>query len=126
MNRDLFLILLCVATSALGSEPVTIPVARASYVIYSHQDMLGGHSYIPSYEQTATFYTFNGDHLRTVDITPQNHNRLPDLVDRAAPKPQPVRSEVQYWPAIKIGFGMTKGVPGDFIMFRDKHGNCIE
>jgi hypothetical protein len=110
MNKYLLLTLLSIATSVLGDDrPAIVP--GASYVISNSPNAMRGYSYEPGGK--ATFYTSDGTLIRTVDITP------------SAPKPQPVSSEVRYWPAIRVLFG-TKGVPGDFIEFRDKHGNCIE
>jgi|SRR5579871_6375536 len=47
-------------------------------------------------------------------------------LDPKAPKPRAATYKIQYWSAIKVGFGMTKGKPGDFIVFYDKHGNRLK
>jgi hypothetical protein len=40
-------------------------------------------------------------------------------------KPQPISFKRIWWPAIRLGFGMTKGSPGYAVYFHDKNGNRI-
>ena len=71
------------------------------------------------------YYTFDGE---LVDRSTDDHDIWHEeaKLDSCAPKPQPVRSKIQYWEAIGVGLGMTKGVPGWFILFFDKNGNKID
>jgi len=100
-------------------------ISNASYCIFegdNPKDIIGG---IPGSSKTVTFYTFNGDKIKTIE-----HNfhfpLMRGKLDPKAPKPQPVSCMLRFWPAIELDFGMTKGVPGWFIIFYDKNGNRIE
>jgi hypothetical protein len=102
-------------------DPSVIP--NASYLIYEGAaDIVGG---IPTSSRLVTFYTCDGTPLQQM-----NHQfKFPMMnrkLDQSAPKPRPTAYALTYWPAIQIGFGMTKGKPGDFIVFYDQHGNRIE
>lgn len=71
--------------------------------------------------ESGTFYTFDGNKI-TTDKDGFCNLRL----DQHAPKPQPTKAKVRYWPAVhKLGGG-TYGQPGWFICFYDKNGNQIE
>lgn len=95
----------------------------------------------PSY---ATFYSFQGDEVAKISLKEMNlcdshvdynvdHRMLRKMLDPRAPKPQPVKYIIQWWPAIRvkskllgfIPFSVLKGCPGNFIAFIDKNGNCI-
>ena len=69
-----------------------------------------------------TYYTYNGEPIKT--ITSQQTPIDCYTLDPSAPKPQPTAYEVKFWPTIQMGL-ITKGAPGDFILFKDKHGNTI-
>ncbi len=79
---------------------------------------------VPASSKLVTFYTFDGQPLKTIE----HKFRFPIIerkLDQMAPKPRPTECEVKYWPAIQLGFGMRKGEPGNFIIFYDKNGNII-
>lgn len=50
----------------------------------------------------------------------QNISLLLDVNSRL---PQPVSYRRIWWPAYRLGYGLTKGKPGYFVLFHDKHGN---
>jgi hypothetical protein len=102
----------------MDSEETVIP--QASYLIYEGAGEIGG---VAGGSKKVTFYTFDGNPIKTIE----HHFRFPQmdrLLDPQAPKPQPTRYAVIYWPAISIGWG-TKGMPGHFIHFFDKNNNKI-
>ncbi len=70
----------------------------------------------------ATFYTFDGEPLATIP-----HEFCFPLMDRrldpGAPKIKPASFQRIWWPAHRLGFGMTKGAPGYAVYFYDKNGN---
>jgi hypothetical protein len=130
MNRllsNISTMTLCIImhTSSYGMETKVDPsvIPNASYLIYEGAaDIVGG---IPTSSRLVTFYTCDGTPLQQM-----NHQfKFPVMtrkLDQSAPKPRPTTYTLAYWPAIQIGFGMTKGKPGDFIIFYDQHGNRIE
>lgn len=89
----------------------------------------------------ALFYSYNGDvvgkfSLEHMDLDGAycnykiDHDALKKMIDPQAPKPQPIKYVVEYWPGIQVKgvlwfFTATKGCPGHFIAFIDKNGNCI-
>ena len=98
-------------------------IPNSSYMIYEdEQTMTGG---VPASSRQVTFYTPTGDPIKTIE-----HHfcfyAMNRKLDQSAPKPQPIAYQIKYWPAISLGWGMTKGVPGDFIAFYDKNGNEIK
>lgn len=114
----------CVPISSFCSvdEDNNTIIPDASYVIYEGAST--AHMGIPTTSKTATFYTFNGNAIKTIE----HYFRFPliqKLLDSQAPKPQPTDYQIRYWPAIQIGFG-TKGIPGFFIDFFDKNKNRIK
>lgn len=107
-------------------------IPGASYAIYDeHQsyttttkpyNLPGGYSRGP---QDITYYTCDGKELAKI---PLNFTGGPDpRIDPEAPKPLPVSFRRVWWPAFAIGgWGLTKGVPGEFVLFFDKRGVCID
>ena len=71
------------------------------------------------------YYSFDGELLNEVS-QPVNLKDEEKRIDPNAPRPQPVRSSIRYWPAISLGTVGTKGVPGFYIDFYDKHDNCFK
>lgn len=122
------LFLLCSA-STLAMQPERSDLSiipNATYFVCEgneHAIPTGG---IPSNARHATFYTATGDEIQKISRSQADFFELKSKLDPQAPKPQPVTYAIKYWPAIQLGFGLTKGVPGYFIVFRDKHGNHIE
>lgn len=98
-------------------------ISQASYMVYDDANDLG---WMSSSGGFVTFYTAQGDYIEKVE-----HNfrfsSMKSKLDKSAPRPQPVAYKVKYWPAfpIKGNPRVTKGVPGDFIIFYDKNGNVI-
>lgn len=122
--RKLFLFLLLVPSIAYCADKIT-PFKGASYkVIEGKKDSITGG--IPTDSKYATYFTYDGQEVGKLDNPVQNMNKLDQMLDPKAPKPQPTTYAIKYWPAIQLGFGMTKGAPGYFIVFSDKHGNTIE
>ncbi len=120
--------------SADVSAPVIMPVndfdvvPNASYCMRSYgEEKINGVSTKFHY---ITFYTFDGNQIaqKKYDFCEFGGGyaaRKPaDMLDKNAPKPQPVSCKIWYWPACRIGFG-TKGCPGWFISFYDNNGNLI-
>lgn len=98
-------------------------IANASYCIYEGaSDIVGG---IGSSSKYVTFYTYNGNHITKIEHHDE-FSKINNMLDHNAPKPQPITCTIKYWPAIPMPFGGTKGVPGWFICFYDKHGNQID
>lgn len=97
-------------------------VPNSSYVIYEGQSEMGG---VPAKSKLVTFYTCDGDAIVTIP----HGFRFPVIerkLDKTAPKPRPTAFKRIWWPAIRLGFGMTKGVPGYMVIFYDKNGNAID
>jgi hypothetical protein len=46
-------------------------------------------------------------------------------IDPSTDKPKIASYRRIWWPAFRVGFGLTKGVPGYAVLFHDKHGNRI-
>jgi hypothetical protein len=103
-------------------------IPNASYYIYDrHQSCTVNSSpaLLPSGwtgEQKVTFYTFDGVPILVRDGSFQKDELC---LDRKTPKRRPRFSKRIWWPAIPIGGGFTKGVPGEFILFYDQRGVCI-
>ncbi len=112
------------ALSAMKQEKVDDSVVPgAAYLVYegTPKDVLGG---VPAHSQYVTFYSADGDALKTVAHGSQ-WPAMARKLDPNAPKPKPVKYAVSYWPGVTVGSGKTKGVPGDFIIFYDKHDNKV-
>jgi|GEM_PF-4957048 len=101
-------------------------IPRASYFVYEGNE--GNKSYVimgvPSGSKQVTFYTYDGEAIRTTGYQLGNFQAVEKRLDPMAPKPQPVAYSIKYWECL-IGVGY-KGVPGHFIVFHDKHGNQIQ
>jgi hypothetical protein len=104
-------------------------VATSSYVVFDGQakatdSISRTPDGCPGSSKYATFYTFDGQGLCTIP-----HNFLfPSILarlDLTAPKPQPSSFKRIWWPAIRLGFGMTKGSAGYAVYFHDKNGHRI-
>lgn len=69
----------------------------------------------------ATFYTFDGNPIATI-----NHECRFDIIDakldKTAPNPKPVSCRRAYWSSIGLG---TKVEPGFVVLFHDKNDNRI-
>lgn len=78
-------------------------------------------------DRLVTFYKSNGDIVKSLvgDYVGRGQY-LNSLLDPTAPKPQPISYKRIWWPAIRLGFGMTKGAPGYMVLFHDKNGNRFE
>ena len=98
-------------------------IPNSSYMIYEGQ--YGIISGVPNTSRNVTFYTCNGDPIATEEHY-FRFRLMSRKLDPAAPKPQPIKYEIKYWPAVSCPDGMKKGVPGDFILFYDKNGNQIK
>jgi hypothetical protein len=124
MKKMLLSLLILSSFSAMFAVEVDRTVIpNASYYIYEGApDIIAG--VIPCAHKYAHFYTATGDLLQTVE---HNLCAMKAKLDPNAPKPQPVKYAVKYWPAFSLGVGKgTKGMPGEFIVFYDKHGNQID
>ncbi len=125
-KRLAFLAVLAVSALSYGmevEEEFSI-IKDASYVI-DGSDFFG----FSQCEVQPGFYTAAGELIQTVEDQSSQGSKIRHLEKRLDPdasKPQPVSYKYKYWPAISIGWGMTKGVPGDFVAFYDKNGNVIE
>jgi hypothetical protein len=79
---------------------------------------------VPSGSERVTFYTYDGEKIKTTEYQIGSFQAQANRLDSTAPKPQPVAYSIKYWECwIGIGY---KGVPGHFMVFHDKHGNQIE
>lgn len=72
-----------------------------------------------------TFYTFDGNPIITIPFEIKNMFDIQEMIDVSAPIPKPYSFRKIWWPAIQVGFGLTKGSPGYAVMFHDKNGNRI-
>lgn len=75
----------------------------------------------------ATFYTFDGNPIKTVLY--ENPELLTKQLDPEAPAPQLASCKIKYVPpvvgTVKNKFPIPKGVGGDFIIFYDKNNNPL-
>lgn len=98
-------------------------VPNASYVIYEGaQTCRGG---VPSDSRYATFYTFDGNPLITVEHY-LDFTGITQKLDPNAQRPQPTTYKITHWPAISILLVLKKGCGRDVILFFDKNGNRID
>lgn len=124
--------------SADVSAPVAMPVnnfdvvPNASYCMRSEgKEKING---IWTKFHCITFYTFDGNQITqkkydVCEFGSGSAKRSKDMLDKNAPKPQPVSCKIWYWPACEIRFWFHtqfKGCPGWFISFYDKNGNLIQ
>lgn len=120
-----FLAVLVVSTLSYGMEveEESSIIKDASYVIERGSDFFGfGQS-------TPGFYTATGKLIQEVEDQAFRGFKMQHLetrLDPDAPKPKVASYKFKYWPAIQVGCGMTKGIPGDFVVFYDKNKNVIE
>ncbi len=112
----------CVAMD--NDKPEYIP--NASYFIYEGTEGERPEVVmrVPTSSKHVTFYTFDGNKIKTTEYSIGQFEAVQKLLDPAAPKPQPAGYSIKYWECW-VGFGY-KGVPGHFMIFHDKHGNQIE
>ncbi len=126
---DKYLLFLTVAFLAINSAAYSMEqeqnnsvIRGASYCVYEGDTGITGGILMSS--RFVTFYTFDGNEIKTIA-----HNHEPHVIekklDTMAPKPQPTTYQIKYWAAHQIGFGLQKGVSGNFIVFYDKNGNKI-
>jgi hypothetical protein len=106
-------------------------IPHASYVIYEGASKTGIGSGVPGTSRQVTFYTSNGEPIKTEPFEMCCFSAVERKLDPSAPKPQPTTYKIKFWPAFHLGlvtsiFGLTKGSPGDFIVFHDKNGNIID
>lgn len=102
-------------TYAMKNDDSIVP--NSSYVVHKVEtDIAGG---MPVSSKFATFYTAQGDPITSIEYG----FTLQQKVDSKASKPQPVRYEIKYLPAIKFAYGVIEG--GNYIFFYDKNGNII-
>lgn len=76
-----------------------------------------------------TFYDANGNELKQLSREECDIFHVERKLDPAAPKPKVATYAIKWWPAIPVKFlwiKATKGVPGYFLVLKDKHGNYIE
>ncbi len=136
--KKFMLVLLLICSSILQAEGNDQPIQENNYAV------VPGSSYcisnvintiqdgVLSQSECFTFYTFDGNPItkRTYssifefDARFRKAKKPQSMLDKNAPKPQPVRCKVWHWPAYKIFF-TTKGVPGWFITFYDKNNRVI-
>ncbi len=107
----------------IGETPGLGIVAGASYHIYQGANE-SSHG-IPMTSRHVTFYAYDGTPLATYRYRMGCFSSVEIMLDPTAPKPQPATCVINYWPACELVFGMTKGVPGWFIVFYDRNGNKI-
>ena len=103
-------------------------IEGASYCVYeggpTKDSSLTHTSGIIGGSKVVTFYTFDGEPIKTIEH--KFHFPLIEAkLDPAAPKPKPVSFRKIWWPAFDVGFGLTKGTPGYAVLFHDKNGNRI-
>lgn len=79
---------------------------------------------LPTNSKRITFYTCDGNPIKTTEYSIGRFEGVRKCLDPAAPRPQPTKYSIKYWECW-IGF-VYKGVPGHFMVFHDKHGNQIE
>lgn len=106
-----------------NNTPDDSVVSNASYLVYQGATSIPGG--VPTTSRIATFYTFDGRPIKSVEhkfCFPVMDRKL----DRNAPKPQPTEYEIKFWPAFQFPLGIRKGAPGNFILFYDKSGNIID
>lgn len=111
---------------AMEREENDTVIPDAAYLIYDGAEHAVPTGAIPGRAEFATFYSATGDTLRTVSREECDLFEVGKRLDPHAPKPQPATYAIKYWPAFQIGFGLTKGAPGYFIVFRDRHGNHVK
>lgn len=109
---------LCVVSSVFCGEGENSPILVIPGASY----------YVQTSQESASFYSFDGNFIKTVEY-PAWASGIEARLDSSAPKPRPVACEVSYWKAFPVYLGgirvATKGVPGDMIIFFDKKGNEI-
>ena len=99
-------------------------IPNSSYMIYEGQEeVLGG---VPASSGQVTFYTNNGDPIKTVE-----HQfcfyAMERKLDQTAPKPQPVSYKIENRPITAMNSAKTEGASYiDLILFFDKNGNEIK
>jgi hypothetical protein len=107
-------------------------IPSASYAAPADQDDITGNR--TSANTSITFYTFDGNPITTMPL-PAGRTITDNQLDKSAPKPQPVSCAIKYWPAFRAPVGgllglfiptITKGVPGDFIVFYDKNEKIVQ
>ena len=122
-----FLAVLAVSTLSYGME-----VEEESSIIKDASYVIDGADWFRFQDNPPApgFYTATGELIQTatgelIQVV-EDQQDLKKWLDPQASKPQPISYKFKYWPAVSIGWGMTKGVPGDFVVFYDKNGNVIE
>lgn len=116
MNKQTLLIgFICTATRYLScpATEYTPIVPHASYVVYNGYMKISGGA--PTRSRRATFYTYDGNPLQTIE-----HNQCFDAmrrkIDPRAPKPQPAFCGIISWSGPCAG-----NEAGDYLRFFDKN-----
>ena len=127
--RSLYFVVLNLSSLLFASQQEG-PKAQSSTQSRLHIDfsVIPNASYFVRSEENPNivkYYSFDGELLNEVS-QPVNLKDEEKRIDPNAPRPQPVRSSIRYWPAISLGTVGTKGVPGFYIDFYDKHDNCFK
>lgn len=124
MKKYVLSIFLLLAHSiSFGKEDNSATIKNSSYVIFEGASEIMGH--VPASSKYATFYTFDGEEIKKEEYSVGYFSAVYKKLDPSAPKPQPRYYKIQYWPAFSNGY-ITKGQPGDFVVFYDKNGNRIQ
>jgi len=120
------------------SEQVESEVVKGASYAVCDGAFITGCMGTPCSGKFVSFFTYDGNLLVKKEIEGHSccNTKRKFKLDPLAPKPQPVSYQIKYWPGIivrieglsRLWFGrnIVKGVPGDFIIFCDKHGNRIK
>jgi hypothetical protein len=100
-------------------------IKGASYLVYEGEESISPfRDVIPEKSRFVTFYTADGEKLKTLPLVDRYGSDMEQLLDKTA-KPQPHSCVLKWWPSECLSFGMYMGKYCWHVVFYDKQGNRI-